>query len=116
MPELLLLSRRVPSIPKVLKVLIPALLIFVAVKLVIIAASTSKSPPTVPKLISRFPSINTSPFTYNAVCPADTVRTSNKYAGFAVPTPTEPPTPRTVRTVPPSPTFSSFAKVPIPER
>ena len=89
-PEALLLSRRVPSIPKVLKVLIPTLLIF--------------------------PSINTSPFTYNAVCPADTVRTSNKYAGFAVPTPTEPPTPRTVRTVPPSPTLSSSAKVPIPVR
>ena len=32
------------------------------------------------------------------------------------PTPTEPPTPRTVRTVPPSPTLSSSAKVPIPVR
>ena len=41
-------------------------------------------------------------------------RTSSKYAGFAVPTPTEPPIPRTVSTVPPSPTFSSFGKVPIP--
>jgi hypothetical protein len=41
---------------------------------------------------------------------------SNRYAGSAVPIPIEFPIPRTVRTVPPSPTFSSSTKVPMPVR
>jgi hypothetical protein len=41
---------------------------------------------------------------------------SKRYCGSAVPIPIEFPIPRTVRTVPPSPTFSSFIKVPIPVR
>ena len=55
-PKTLFISRIVPG-SRVANVLIPALLIFVAVKLAMIALSTSKSPPDVPKLMSRFPSI-----------------------------------------------------------